>query len=59
MQGHRRTGQQQQEIAQISRALKGLARELNTPVMALQLNRGWSKGRIRDRDGGFAGEWGH
>ncbi|NLK01273.1 MAG: replicative DNA helicase, partial [Clostridia bacterium] len=41
MQGHRRTDSRQQEIAQISRALKGLARELNTPVMALsQLNRG-------------------
>ncbi|HBT19858.1 MAG TPA: replicative DNA helicase [Peptococcaceae bacterium] len=41
MQGHRRADSRQQEIAQISRALKGLARELKIPVMALsQLNRG-------------------
>lgn len=41
MQGHRRADSRQQEIATISRALKSLARELETPVMALsQLNRG-------------------
>lgn len=41
MQGHRRADSRQQEIATISRALKSLARELKTPVMALsQLNRG-------------------
>ena len=41
MQGHRRADSRQQEIAQISRALKGLARELKLPVLALsQLNRG-------------------
>lgn len=41
MSGHRRTDNRQQEIAMISRALKSLARELKTPVMALsQLNRG-------------------
>ncbi len=41
MQGHRRAENRQQEIASISRALKSLARELKTPVLALsQLNRG-------------------
>jgi len=41
MQGHKRFDSRQQEIAQISRALKGLAREMAVPVIALsQLNRG-------------------
>ncbi|MBO8137141.1 MAG: replicative DNA helicase [Desulfotomaculum sp.] len=40
MQGDRRTESRQQEIAEISRALKGLAKELNIPVVALsQLSR--------------------
>ena len=41
MSGHKRTDNRQQEIAQISRSLKSLARELNVPVLCLsQLNRG-------------------
>jgi len=41
MQGHRKADSRQQEVAQISRALKSLARELKTPVLTLsQLNRG-------------------
>ncbi|OPY58702.1 MAG: Replicative DNA helicase [Pelotomaculum sp. PtaU1.Bin035] len=40
MQSPRRTENRQQEIADISRSLKGLAKELNVPVMALaQLSR--------------------
>jgi replicative DNA helicase len=40
MQGSRRTENRVQEISNISRALKGLARELNVPVLALsQLSR--------------------
>ena len=40
MQGNGRTDNRQQEISDISRALKALARELNIPIMALsQLNR--------------------
>lgn len=40
MQGNRRTDNRQQEIAEISRALKALAKELNVPVLALsQLSR--------------------
>lgn len=40
MQGHRRTDNRTQEIAEIARALKGLARELQVPVIALsQLSR--------------------
>ncbi|OPX82966.1 MAG: Replicative DNA helicase [Pelotomaculum sp. PtaB.Bin013] len=40
MQGTRRSENRQQEIADISRALKGLAKELNVPVLALaQLSR--------------------
>lgn len=37
---HRRTESKQQEVAEISRALKGIARELNIPILALsQLSR--------------------
>ncbi len=40
MQGNRRAENRQQEIAEISRSLKGLAKELNVPVLALaQLSR--------------------
>ncbi|MDD3652664.1 MAG: replicative DNA helicase [Desulfotomaculaceae bacterium] len=40
MQGSRRSENRQQEISEISRSLKGLAKELNVPVMALaQLSR--------------------
>jgi len=40
MQGNRRSENRQQEIADISRSLKALAKELNVPVMALaQLSR--------------------
>ncbi len=41
MTGSKRTESRQQEVAQISRGLKQIARELNVPVVALsQLNRG-------------------
>ena len=37
---HRRIESKQQEVAEISRALKGIARELNIPILALsQLSR--------------------
>ena len=40
MQGNGRTDNRQQEVSEISRSLKALARELNIPIMALsQLNR--------------------
>jgi replicative DNA helicase len=40
MSGSRRTESRQQEVSQISRELKGLAKELNVPVVALsQLSR--------------------
>lgn len=40
MSGNRKSDNRQQEISDISRALKGLARELNVPIIALsQLNR--------------------
>lgn len=40
MQGNRKTPSREQEIAEISRSLKGMAKELNVPVVALsQLNR--------------------
>ncbi len=40
MKGHRHSERRDLEISEISRALKGLAKELNVPVMALsQLNR--------------------
>lgn len=45
MRGSDRTDSREQEISEISRALKGLAKELNVPVLALsQLNR-----RLEDR----------
>ncbi|MDR1045101.1 MAG: replicative DNA helicase [Candidatus Adiutrix sp.] len=45
MRGNERTDSREQEISEISRALKGLAKELNVPVLALsQLNR-----RLEDR----------
>lgn len=45
MRGSERTDSREQEISEISRALKGLAKELNVPVLALsQLNR-----RLEDR----------
>jgi replicative DNA helicase len=45
MRGSERTDSREQEISEISRSLKGLAKELNVPVLALsQLNR-----RVEDR----------
>jgi len=45
MRGSERTDSREQEISEISRALKGLAKELHVPVLALsQLNR-----RVEDR----------
>jgi len=48
MKGHSRIENRQQEISEISRSLKGLAKELRVPVLALsQLSR-----KIEDRPGG-------
>ena len=48
MRGGEKTESRQQEISEISRSLKGLARELNIPVIALsQLNR-----KSDEREGG-------
>lgn len=45
MRGNEKTDSREQEISEISRSLKGLAKELNVPVLALsQLNR-----RVEDR----------
>ena len=63
MSGSKRTESRQQEVSQISRELKGLAKELNVPVVALsQLSRA-PEARIAETDdfgftqsGSLAGE---
>lgn len=46
-------GSRQEEVSTISRSLKGLAKELNIPIIALsQLNRGVET-RVSDKDAGF------
>ena len=48
MQGNRRTESRQQEISDISRSLKGLAKELNVPVLALaQLSRAVEQRQVK------------
>ncbi len=49
-QGDRRTDSREQEISEVSRGLKGLAKELDIPVLALsQLNRGPETRRAEDK----------
>lgn len=46
-------GSRQEEVSTISRSLKGLAKELNIPIIALsQLNRG-VENRVNDKDANF------
>jgi replicative DNA helicase len=53
MRGSGRTSSREQEIAEISRGLKELAKELNVPVVALsQLNRAVETRSSRDKDNG-------
>ncbi|MCL2766762.1 MAG: replicative DNA helicase [Peptococcaceae bacterium] len=48
MQGNRRSESRQQEISDISRSLKGLAKELNVPVLALaQLSRAVEQRQVK------------
>lgn len=50
MEGDRRSENRQQEIASISRGLKGLAKELNIPILALsQLSRDSEKRSTKDK----------